>query len=206
MQRWAGWTFRYQLHPFEQHVLLDAAFGLTQPPVSYPLNFLRDLIAVMLLAPLMTYLLRKAAWSGLTLVVTIFYWDLDGLFVLRNVMPIMFYIGGMAAVQRWNLHTLDGYAWPCLMVFALGCLAIVQFRIETSIFFGVITSFLIWPASALATGRAAHWLISQDRYSYFIFLFHAPVLVAGTFAYKRFDEGVPTRWYGQSCRWHAWDC
>lgn len=195
VQRWAAWDFRYQLHPFDQRVWLDAAFGLTQPPVNYPLNFLRDLIAVMLLAPLMGYLLRKAAWPGLALVVTIFYWDLDGLFVLRNVMPIMVYIGGMAAVRRWNVHALDGYAWPCLAVFMLVCLAHVQFRIETSIYFGVIAPFLIWPASALATGRGGRWLQAQNRYSYFIFLAHAPLLAVGALAYQRFDGVIPYAMY-----------
>jgi succinoglycan biosynthesis protein ExoH len=77
---------------------LDAAFGLAASPINYPLNFLRDLLALFIVAPLLGWLLRRAAWPGLLLVLVNFYFNLDGLFLLRDVMGPVFYIGGMAAI------------------------------------------------------------------------------------------------------------
>lgn len=192
MQRWFGIAASYQLTPFDARTWLEAGFGLTRSPINYPLNFLRDLIAVMLLAPLMGILLRKAAWPGLALVIVIFYNNLDGVFVLRDVMPIMFYLGGMAALRGWNLQALDRHAWLCLGIFILACIAIVHFQVANTNYFRFVAPFLIWPAMALLNNTAlARWLESQSRYSFFIFVAHAPVLLVLAILYQKLGKSVP---------------
>ncbi|WP_159628399.1 acyltransferase family protein [Massilia puerhi] len=192
MQRWFGIAASYQLTPFDMPTWINAALGLTKSPINYPLNFLRDLIAVMMLAPLMGVLLRKLPWLGLVLVIIFFYNNLDGLFVLRDVMPIMFYIGGLAAVRGWNLQALDRFAWPCLLIFILACMAIVHFQVANTNYFRFIAPFLIWPAMALLSNTAiGRWLISQSPYSFFIFVAHAPLLLILAMVYKKLGGSVP---------------
>lgn len=191
-----GFSARYKLLPFDTGTWLDAAFGLTAAPINYPLNFLRDLVAVMILAPLMGVFLRRGAWLGLALLAIVFLNNMDGMFVLRDIMPIMFYIGGMAAIRQWNLRALDRFAWPCLLVFLALCMAVVHFRVANTNAFRFVAPFLIWPATALLSGnRWGEWLASQSKYSYFIFIAHAPLLVAFSLVYKRSEEMVPYALY-----------
>lgn len=191
-QRWVGVSTSYQLIPFDPHVWLNAAFGLTSSPINYPLNFLRDLLAVMILAPFMGILLRKSPWAGLLIVIGVFYFNLDGVFILRDVMPIMFYLGGLAALRQWNLQALDRFAWPCLAAFVAICLIVVQLRVANTNYFRFVAPFLIWPAAALLTGTAiGRWLEKHSKYSFFIFVAHAPVLLVLSMAYQRVAGTVP---------------
>jgi succinoglycan biosynthesis protein ExoH len=191
-QLYAGLETSSPLWPFEPMAWLDAAFGLTASPVNYPLNFLRDLLVLILLAPLFGWLLRRFAWPGLVLVTAVFMSNLDGQFLLRDVMAVLFYIGGMAAVRGWNLRMFDRYALACLLLFLLACAAIVYFRVANTTYLRLAAPFLIWPATVLlASGQAGRWLAGMSKYSFFLFLAHAPVLMLTWILYQRFGAAIP---------------
>jgi succinoglycan biosynthesis protein ExoH len=191
-QLYAGLKTSSPLWPFEPMTWLDAAFGLTASPVNYPLNFLRDLLVLILLAPLFGWLLRRFAWPGLVLVTAVFMFNLDGQFLLRDVMAVLFYIGGMAAVRGWNLRMFDRYALACLLLFLLACAAIVYFRVANTTYLRLAAPFLIWPATVLlASGQAGRWLAGMSKYSFFLFLAHAPVLMLTWILYQRFGAAIP---------------
>lgn len=182
----------YQLYPFVPETMLDAALGLTKGPVNYPLNFVRDLLALMLLAPFLGYLLRNAASAGLVLVAAVFWFNIEGSLVLRNDMAIMFYIGGMAAVQKWQIKRLDKYAALCLGIFLALCASIVIFRVADTTYLRFFAPFLLWPASALLVDtRLGKWLAGRARHSFFIFLLHAPVLFLTYVLYKQASQPIP---------------
>lgn len=186
----------YQLYPFSAGTMLDAAFGLTQGPVNYPLNFVRDLLVLMMLAPLIGYLLRRTALLGLLAVFLVFWLNIDGYLILRSEMPIMFYLGGMAAVKKWNVKMLDAHAGTCFFLFLLACIAVVYFKIENTTYLRLISPLLVWPATALISNSSwGHWLAKQAKYSFFIFLLHAPVLLASFALYKRFASEMPYEIY-----------
>ncbi len=191
-QRTVGVTMSVQLLPFDLKNWLDAAFGLTKSPINYPLNFLRDLIVLMMLAPLLGILLRKAPWLGLLVVSVIFVKNYDGLLVLRGIMPIMFYLGGMAALRQWNLLVLDRYASVCLALFLGLCAALILFRVENTNYFRFVAPFLIWPAASLLHDtRMGSWLQSQSKYSFFIFVAHAPLVLVLSMAYNKLGQAIP---------------
>ena len=192
LQRGAGIVTSYDLVPFEARTWLDACLGLTRSPINYPLNFLRDLIVLMLLSPLLGILLRKVPWIGLVLVSLVFLNDVDELLVLRGLMPVMFYIGGMAAVRQWNLQAMDRYAWLCLLIFLAFCMAVLHWRVTNMTYLGIVAPFLIWPAASLLHGTSiGRWLQRQSKYSFFIFVAHAPILLASWMAFQKLGSGVP---------------
>jgi succinoglycan biosynthesis protein ExoH len=171
---------------------INAAFGLTASPLNYPLNFLRDLIALFMLAPLMGWLLRNAAWPGFALVLVIFQFDLDGPFLLRNAMAPVFYAGGMAAILKWNMQRLDRYALELLAVFLFACGCIVYFKVANTSYLQLVAPILIWPAASLLAPTALGTrLAKMSKYSYFLFLAHAPVLLFISMIYKRFSQTIP---------------
>lgn len=191
-QQQLGLRMSYQLLPFDAPTWRDAAFGVFASPINYPLNFLRDLIVLIVLAPLLGRVLRSRPWAGFAAVVLVFGNNLDGAFILRDVMPIMFYLGGLAATRQWKLLALDRYALPCLALLLVLCACIVHFRIANTTYFRYVAPILIWPAAALLHDtRLGHWLRSQSKVSFFIFLAHAPLLLVLSVAYKKLGSGIP---------------
>ena len=112
--------------------------------------------------------------------------------VLRDVMAVLFYVCGMSALRGWNLRLLDRYAVPCFLLFLLACAAIVHFRVANTTYLRLIAPFLIWPATAwLATTRLGPWLVGMSKYSFFMFLAHAPVLLLTWLLYSRYGSALP---------------
>ena len=184
--------FSVQLHPFELSVWLNAIVGLNGTPINYPLNFLRDLYVLALMAPIFGFLIRRYPWIGLIGIFTLFWFDFDGLIIRRNTMPIVFYLGGLAAVYRWDLKALDRYAVPLFAVFVALCVSIVYFDIENRNYLRVVSPVLIWPAVSLVVGtRFGLWVAGKSRYSFFTFLMRAPLLLAFWLFYKKVSTFVP---------------
>lgn len=171
---------------------LDAAFGLTEAPINYPLKFLRDLFALMMVAPLLGYLLRRSPWLGLALVTLVYQFDLDRDFVLRNEMWPVFYCGGLAAVRNWNMRALDRHAPLCLALFLGICVCIVWFRLNNTSLLRLLAPVLIWPAASLLVPTAfGRWMARMSKYSFFIFVTHAPLLLVSMLVYTPFAAYVP---------------
>ncbi|MGI4844855.1 MAG: acyltransferase family protein [Janthinobacterium lividum] len=187
-----GLRMSYQLIPFDAPTWLDAAFSISASPVNYPLHFLRDLMVLMLLSPLLRLALHKCPWVGLAAMILVFFNNLDGTLILREVMPVMFYVGGLAATRNWNLLALDRYALPSLGLLVVLCAFLVYFRIGNTTYFRFVAPFLIWSAAALLHDtRPGRWLQSQSKVSFFIFLAHAPLLLVSSVAYQILGEGIP---------------
>jgi succinoglycan biosynthesis protein ExoH len=182
----------YRLLPFDASTWLDAAFGLLHSPINYPLNFLRDMIVLMCLAPAMGWLIRRTPALGFMLVSVLFLSNFDGVLVLRDTMPVIFYVGGVAACRKWDLRALDRHALPCALLFLLLCASIVVFRVANTNMLRLVSPLLVWPASALLFDtRFGQWCVRMNKYSFFLFVAHAPVLFATWLLFKRFGQGLP---------------
>jgi succinoglycan biosynthesis protein ExoH len=191
-EMFAGMELSANLWPFDPVRWLNAAFGLTGSPINYPLNFLRDLIVLILLAPLFGWLLRRYMWLGLVLVSIIFMGNFDGNLLLRDLMAVLFYVGGMVAVRRWNLCALDRYGAICFVAFVLACAAIVHFRVGNTTYLRLVAPFLIWPATVwIVRTPLGAWLVGMSKYSFFLFLAHAPVLLLTWVVYGRYGSAIP---------------
>ncbi len=179
--------FSAQLYPF-----VNATAGLAGPPINFPLNFLRDLFAVSMFAPLFGIFLRRIPYAGLLVVGAVYFFNLDGPLVIRNSMLISFYIGGLAAVRNWDLTRLDRYAWPLLLVLFAYSLAVALYDIERREVFRIVSPFLVWPAMSLVmrspVGRIAH---RYSGASFFTFLSHGPLLVGLWIAFQSLSGRVP---------------
>jgi succinoglycan biosynthesis protein ExoH len=184
--------FSEQVHPFQLTNWVDITLGLTKEPVNYPLSFLRDLFIISLFAPIFGFLLRRLPAVGLLAVFSIFWFNLDGLFVLRNTMPILFYLGGMAALLNWDMKKLDNFGIPLAIAFIAFCIVIIAFKIDNRNYLRIVSPFLIWPAASLISRTAfGHWIAGISKYSFFVFLMHAPLVFALSHLYKSFLSEIP---------------
>ena len=191
-----GMAISYDLLNADVSTWLDAMFGLTNSPINYPLNFLRDMMVLMLLAPVFGMLLRTAPLPGFILVTLLFYNNFDGPVVLRDTMPILFYAGGLCATKNWNLQALDKYAKPILAVFLAICFVMIKLKIANRTQFVLIAPFLVWPAASLFVNtRLGAWAIKHAKYSFFVFIAHAPLLMVSWAAYGKLAAYVPYEVY-----------
>lgn len=184
--------FSQQLYPFTTLVWIDAITGLFGSPINYPLNFLRDLFLISILSPVFGILLRRFAWPGLLLIFIIFWFNLDDNLILRNTMPIVFYLGGMAAIQEWDLKRLDNYALVFLLLFISFCIAIIFFQIENRNYLRIVSPILIWPAASLLVNtKLGKWIAGLSKFSFLTFLMQGPMLLVIWLIYQRVFFAVP---------------
>jgi succinoglycan biosynthesis protein ExoH len=184
--------FSRQLYPFSLSSWIDVFTGLRSLPGNYPLNFLRDLFAVSLLAPVFLLLYKKAPYIGFILVFAVFFYNLDGEFVLRNNMMLTFYFGGLAATKKWDLTVLDKYAKGLLLVFILFCAQSVFHDNSSREFLRVLSPLLIWPAFSLVRGSSFEaGLRRYSGSSFFTFLAHAPIILILSILFHKILPDAP---------------
>jgi succinoglycan biosynthesis protein ExoH len=115
---------------------------------------------------------------GLAGIAALFLTDMDGYLILRGDMPVEFYLGGMLALRKVDLTCADKYAFPAIGLFLAACVVVTWFDWPIILPLRLVSPFLIWPVGAILVGTfAGRWLIKQSRYSFFIFIAHAPLLM-----------------------------
>lgn len=92
--------FDKTLYPFDFISFLDAAIGMSSTPVNYPLNFLRDLLVLSLLSPIIGFLLSKIPIIGFFIIFSIYFFNAEGYLILRDSMMVNFYIGGFLSIKK----------------------------------------------------------------------------------------------------------
>ena len=191
-----GYPFRLNLNPIDVLTWMDATLGITDRPANFPLFFLRDLFVLAVLAPIFGFLIRTAPLIGLAVVGVIFWFDLDGLLLLRSSMALNFYIGGLLAVYGWNLFWLDKYKWGMLVLFVAVCVIKSQTPGDSTLF-RVVSPFMIWPVLALIENtRFADFVVKLSPGSFFLFLAHAPLLIGSYIMYQRLPiVDYPLYWF-----------
>ncbi|MGH9961250.1 MAG: acyltransferase family protein, partial [Pyrinomonadaceae bacterium] len=169
-----------QLYPFNAGEWLNGVLGAFHGPlVNGPLYFLRDLFVISLFAPVFGFFLRTWPYLGALLVAVIYWFNLDGYLVLENRLIVSFYIGGMAAVLRWDLRFLDKYATPLLILMLGGAVAIALADVGDVGWVKALAPFWIWPIfSLLEKSRYADFFVEASKKSFYIFVTHALILVA----------------------------
>ena len=85
------YPFRLNLDPIDVFTWADATLGLTDRPANFPLFFLRDLFVLAILSPIFGLFIRRAPIIGLAVVGIIFWFDFDGMLLLRSNMALNFY-------------------------------------------------------------------------------------------------------------------
>lgn len=172
--------------------VINMLFGLTSSPLNNALHFLRDLFVLILLSPIIGMFLRRAPLIGLVIVGVLFLFDQDRHLIMRNTMAVMFYLGGMAAICKWNILKYDKQAVPCLIGLLVLCAMIIFFRVEDKTIIYITAPILVWPMASLIQDTSfGVWAEKHSKYSFFIFLAHIPVIGILRRIYRRYDDAIP---------------
>jgi succinoglycan biosynthesis protein ExoH len=191
-------SFLTQLYPFDADQWLSAVLAVYRPPVNSPLYFLRDLFVLALLAPAFGLMLRSRPFLGALIVIFVCWSNIDGALVLQNRLMVSFYIGGMAAVMKWDLRALDKYAIPLLALLLAMALAIAIIDTRGPDWLRAISAFWVWPIfSLLEKSRISDLIVRASGKSFYIFVTHSVILFAVWKIYQPFaaSSHYPIFWF-----------
>lgn len=184
------WTYQRTIYPFEFMTWLNGILAITDYPINPPMHFLRDLFLLCVLAPGLGMLIRNVPFLGLAALLAVFVPNLDGMLIRNDTMIIMFYLGGMAAVMKWDIKALDKYAITLILLQLSICASVVLLDIGRPFWVALLAPFVIWPASSLFVGSpVGRWLKSLSRSSIFLFMIHGLVVSAVVFALPNLYDG-----------------
>ena len=188
----SGYHYWIELHPISIENWLLVVVGWTGLPINYPLHFLRDLFVVALMTPLFWLLLKRIPYLGFLIVLTVYYFDLEGGLVMRNNMLVTFYLGALAATQKWNLKSLDRHYLVLAIVFICACLIITTYRTDNRELFVILSPFMVWPFFSCVTNtKLGDILHRYSKNSFFLFLSHAPILFILYKIYQNLPVDIP---------------
>jgi succinoglycan biosynthesis protein ExoH len=174
------------------HAVLSRIFGLHDYPINAPLHFVRDMIVTMMLVPVLGKMIRYAPMIGLVALAIIFGTNQDGDLIFRASSLLLFYIGGVAAVYKWNVLALDRYAGVSLLLLLVICAATIGLRFDNNTVLVMTAPFLIWSSVALLRHS---WIevfaLRVSKYSFFIFAAHMPLLGLTWWATVNYARWIP---------------
>lgn len=165
--------------------LFTKLFGIGTTPVNYPLWFLRDLLLIFLISPLLLFLFKEIPSVGLLSL----FWLWTGTTPLPYSYTgdiFAFYLGGylartglpLAGVSWWQ--RLGSFFFVGLTAVLIGYAplgftdeAVQQFLFKCNIIFGII---FFWRISAFVWIRESPVLHRLARHSFFIYLAHEPTV------------------------------
>jgi hypothetical protein len=160
---------------------LDALLGLDGEPVAYAFWFLRDLILMVMFAPIFFLLAKHLPWVAAVGFYVYWFISPDPVVILTPRSLFWFYLGAVLAIQRASLDWLD--QWRGWIVWLYLVISIVDAAVQPQ------NRFL--HHTAMTVGVAAFWVLAAriglypklenflGRWaagSFFVFAFHEPLL------------------------------
>ena len=102
--------------------IVNTIIGIDRMPIVYPLWFIRDLMLLVIISPLLWVLACRAPLSGL--LIFAFLWFTEGWLPLiiftRYAGPLFFYSGCLMAAYNLNLRSIERQGTKILIIFGCG--------------------------------------------------------------------------------------
>ena len=172
--------------------LANAVVGFTRAPEAYHFWFIRDLMLLMLLSPLIVMLLRYVAWPFLGVVFFVWITGNWPIYTPDVVGVLFFSLGSYVAMKGKSLFILDGYGKWLVLGYIPVLLADViwneaPFNLclhRCGIVIGLV-AILFGSKLILASERMKNVLLWLSGASFFVYAAHEPFLgIARTLAFQ----------------------
>lgn|GEM_PF-438076 len=186
---------------------LNALFGLKGYPIAYHFWFIRDLLLLVLLAPVIAVILRYAplpffigvflcwvcdVWPVPPPAVMAWGWGVVPVFLPAAMSVFFFAAGAFCGIKGKSLFALDTYGTAALIAYVP---IVLVDAIWYTAWFNVYlhrTGLLVGVAAALYSTRLiarhellSNWIVALGGTSFFVYAAHEPLLgLVRTFAYK----------------------
>lgn len=160
----------------------DAFLGFNGYPIAYQFWFIRDLIVLVTMSPIIL-LVINSVYSSLLMFLIFVMWLSGGYFVVPSTESLFFFtVGGYCAVKLKTLFVFDDYVLSLGIVCAFLLLTYPLVNTETQYYFVKIfiivgTCFILGVTRFLMyASRLKDFLIYLSSSSFFVFATHEPLL------------------------------
>lgn len=162
---------------------LNNIFGITVNPIAYQFWFIRDLMIMVLLVPLVYAALSLAPISLITLLFICWFFSIWPVAIPAAVAAFYFCLGGYLSRNNYGLFSVDRYG-PAVVaayipVLVLDALIKEQpyspYVHKIGIMLGVVSALYLTRFAAKSQ-RMRQWLLSLAAASFFVFATHQPLL------------------------------
>lgn len=162
---------------------LNALLGFDRPPVAYPFWFIRDLMVMVVLTPVVCLLLRVLPRLTLGVVLALWYLSLSPFYVPSVVAMAWFYAGAWLASSGRSLFALDRHGPKIVAAYVVVLIADTLSKAEPYSGYLHRLGIVLGVASALylsggwqARPALRRLLLALSGLSFFVFALHEPML------------------------------
>lgn len=177
---------------FRLYDYFNAIFGIDRFPISYQFWFIRDLMVMVLIAPIIYLILSKVPKIFFFVVFTLWFLNIWPIYIPSVAAFSFFYAGAYFAYSNTSLFMLDRFGFPFLAFYLIALLIDTAtknyiFNIyihNTGVLLGIISAFFITKVLVeIAYLKKA--LLWASHCSFFVFAVHQPLLtVVKKISYK----------------------
>jgi surface polysaccharide O-acyltransferase-like enzyme len=172
-----------EIATFETWDYLDAIFGIHQLPIAYQFWFVRDLMLLMLFAPVITFMYRAGAEIFLGVIFACWFINSWPIYAPACEAVLFFIVGAYVALSGKNLFATDKYGpaalvayWPIAILDAhLVQQPVDAYLHRVGIVLGV-TAALYVTKLILRTARLSTFVLWLASSSFFTYAVHEPLL------------------------------
>lgn len=171
---------------------LNAIFGIDRYPIAYQFWFIRDLIVLVLFAPVIYLILERAARLFLFVAFVLWFFDLLPIYIPSTAALAFFYAGAYFAYANIGLFTLDRFGFPLLISYTVVVLidtatkdyAANSYIHNIGILLGIASTLFVTKA-LVERNNVRQALLRASGCSFFVFAVHEPLLtVVKKISYK----------------------
>lgn len=168
-----------------QEGIIAKTLGIGTIPINYPLWFLRDLLIVFIVSPILLVYFKEAPLVGaLTFLGLWIYLGSGTVYSLFGNM-FAFYLGGFISRRDMNIRDsakLDKYIFPGFLAAAFALMYHEQLGMESDVYMALMKCKIMvgvvffWCLSRYGFVKNSRLLHLGGKYSFFIYLTHEPTL------------------------------
>lgn len=154
---------------------LNALFGFTRMPIAYQFWFIRDLMALVLLIPVMDILLKRIPFVFLFIALAAWFFEIWPLYIPTSDAVLFFYAGALIAMKQFDICLLDRRGiYVVSAYFILSVMDVLSdyiFIHKTGILLGIAAA--VYGSKLIVNNkRCAALLLALSPASFFVFAAH----------------------------------
>lgn len=171
------------LTPFQ---IADSILGITHYPIAYQFWFIRDLMILVVLSPLIWLAARYLPWVALAVLAIGWIFDIWPTPVPSAEPTLFFYLGSLVAIRRLSLFEVDRLSWWLVVPFVALLAALFVEPLAGPRDYMLHAAMAVGLVLAL---KASRWLAESPRFSdrlvalggasFFVFAVHEPLVTIG---------------------------
>ncbi len=168
---------------FKIYDYFNAIIGIDRYPISYQFWFIRDLIAMVFLVPVIQLILKTTPKLFLGIIFILWFFNLWLIYIPSAVAFTFFYAGAFIANSSFDFFSrIDKYGQPMMLAYFIILLvdtltknySFNSYIHNTGILFGIV-SVLYATKILLNNKNSRTFLLWSQNYSFFVFAIHEPL-------------------------------